>query len=202
MAGRLIAGVALGLLTGAAALAHDAPVILGAFRNGDHDGRIALASGFVCPERIGPYIRDAVGQSGPNEQAVFCSYYALDGIYGTVRILPLDGRFDGPASLASQFALQTGSGAKVVAQATATVAGKGTTPAVYSRTYETSRLETLHYRVRYSSAPVRGWVVQVISEYAAPRDDATRNLFLNWAYGPALAALRTRSPAVAQMATK
>ena len=175
--------------------AHDTTVALGAFRYGPHDGRIARASGFVCPDRIGPYIRDAAGQSGVSQKRVFCSYYARDGIYGTVRILPLDGQFDGPGLLAGQFSQEAGSGGRIVAQTTLSIAAAGRVLPVFSRTYETSHLENLHYRVSYASAPVRGWVVEVISEYASPRDDATKTVFLDWVYGPGLAALQPRHTA-------
>lgn len=188
----LLAVWSLALVSISLASAEGATLALGAFRDGPHDGRIARASGFVCPDRIGPYIRDAAGQSGVSQQKVFCSYYALDGIYGTVRILPLDGSFDGPDLLAGQFSQEAGSGGRVVSQKPLSFTLDGKVLRVFSRTYETSHLENLHYRVRYASAPVRGWVVEVISEYASPRDDATRTIFLNWVYGPGLAALQPR----------
>ncbi len=195
MVRRLLAVFSLALVSTSFAGAHGATVALGAFRDGPHDGRIARASGFVCPDRIGPYIRDAAGQSSVSQKKVFCSYYALDGIYGTVRIQPLDGQFDGPGLLAGQFSQEAGSGGRVVSQKTLSFAGAGKVLPVFSRTYETSHLENLHYRVSYASALVRGWVVEVISEYASPRDDATRTEFLKWVYGPGLAALLPRHAA-------
>ncbi len=195
MVRRLLVLWALALVSTALASARGATVALGAFRDGPHDGRIARASGFVCPDRIGPYIRDAAGQSSVSQKRVFCSYYALDGIYGTVRILPLDGQFDGPGLLAGQFSQEAGSGGRVVAQKNLSFAAAGRVLPVFSRTYETSHLENLHYRVSYASAPIRGWVVEVISEYASPRDDATKTVFLDWVFGPGLAALRPRHAA-------
>ena len=191
----LLAVWGLALVSSSLASAHGTTVALGAFRDGPHDGRIARASGFVCPDRVGPYIRDAAGQTGVSQKKVFCSYYALDGIYGTVRILPLHGQFDGPGLLAGQFSQEAGSGGKVVAQKTFSFSAAGRMLSMFSRTYENSHLENLHYRVNYASAPVRGWVVEVISEYASPRDDATRTVFLDWVYGPGLAALQPRQVA-------
>ncbi len=200
MVRRRIAVLGLALIGGAFANAHGATDALGAFRDGPHDGRIARASGFVCPDRVGPYIRDAAGQSGMSRKRVFCSYYALDGIYGTVRILPLAGKFDGPSLLAGQFSQEAGSGGRVVAQKSRSFHSASGPLHVFTRTYETSHLENLHYRVSYASAPVLGWVVEVISEYASPRDDATKTVFLNWVYGPGLATLQPRQAAGASPA--
>jgi hypothetical protein len=192
---RLFAALGLALAGSTLASAHGATVALGAFRDGPHDGRIARASGFVCPDRVGPYIRDAAGQSALSQKRVFCSYYALDGIYGTVRILPLAGKFDGPGLLAGQFSQEAGSGGRVVAQKTRSFPAASGELRVFTRTYETSHLENLHYRVSYASAPALGWVVEVISEYASPRDDATKKVFLNWVYGPGLTSLQPRQDA-------
>jgi hypothetical protein len=200
MVRQLFALFGLVLVSSTYASAQGTTVALGAFRDGPHDGRIARASGFVCPDRVGPYIRDAAGQSGMSEKRVFCSYYALDGIYGTVRILPLKGKFDGPGLLAGQFSQEAGSGGRVVDQKTRSFHAASGLLRVFTRTYETSHLENLHYRVSYASAPALGWVVEVISEYASPRDDATKAVFLNWVYGPGLATLQPRQVAGASPA--
>ena len=156
------------------------------FKDGPKGEKIHIASGFACPERIGRYVRDAVGESDLLAGTDFCSYYALDGVYGTVKLTPRRGRYDPASSLTSAFVEQEGIGAKDVGQKTVELGPKGDQAKVYTRTYETARLETLHYRIAFSGAAVGKWIVETAVEYAEPRDDQVRQNFLNAVYGAAL----------------
>ena len=63
----------------------------------------------------------------------------------------------------------------------------GTSPiSVYSRTYETAALETLHYRIQFASGTVGGWAVEATIEFATPRDDDKQRDFLNAVFTEAL----------------
>lgn len=155
------------------------------FKDGPNGEKIHIASGFVCPDRIGRYIRDAVGESDLEAGTDFCSYYALDGVYGTVKVTPLAGSYDPASALTSSFVEQEGIGAKEVGEKTIALGPKNAQAEVYTRTYETARLETLHYRITFSGAAIRGWVVETAVEYAEPRDDQVAQDFLDAVYGAA-----------------
>lgn len=161
------------------------------FVDGDKGIKTHTASGFICPERIGRYVRDAVGEGGsPSDGKVFCSYYALDGIYGTVQLTPVSGSYNAQSALADDFVEQVGIGGKQVSEKTVTVKpadnAKGAesfTPVkVYTRTYETAHLESLRYQIKFTGAAINGWAVEAIIEYASTRDDATAQNFLNFVY--------------------
>lgn len=142
------------------------------------DGGKRHPSGFVCPARIGHFERDAVGDKDSESNAGFCAYSAQDGTYGTITLSLLSGPYDPKLALASDFTQQEGIGAKRIGEATA----KAGPLSIYTRTYETSRVESLHYSILFTAAPVGAWAVEATVEYADPRDINAKNEFLNTVY--------------------
>ncbi len=140
-------------------------------------------SGFVCPAKIGLFVRDAVGERDPKSQTVYCAYSALDGVYGTIVLVPLAGPYDPKTALVSDFLEQEATGGKKLGERSVALGGAG---GIYTRTYETTSLEDLHYRVLFTASAVGNWAVQVTMEYASPRDDALEQEFLNAVYAGAL----------------
>lgn len=158
------------------------------FVDGAKDTKVHAASGFICPLKIGLFERDAVGQSNPQQGADFCTYSALDGVYGTVTLKPLSGAYDAKASLAPEFAVQEGSGGKKADEGVVKLANGGASPlAIYTRGYETSALEDLHYRVLFTGAAFGNWAVETTVEYAEPRDTPYQREFLETVYRAATA---------------
>jgi hypothetical protein len=159
------------------------------FADGAGGAKVHVASGFVCPAKIGIFERDAVGETNPQTGADFCAYSALDGVYGTITFLPQRGSYDPKQSLADDFAEQQGTGGKEIAEGTTSIAtGASSQPlAVYTRSYETAKLEELHYRVTYTGAAIANWAVQTTLEYADPRDTNEAQLFLRAVYAGATA---------------
>jgi hypothetical protein len=157
------------------------------FADGAGGAKVHSASGFVCPQQIGHFERDAVGERDPQAGADYCAYSALDGVYGTVTLVPLRGAYDPKALLAPDFVVQEGTGGKMVGEATQILGQKTAPLSVYMRTYETTKLETLHYRILFASAAVGPWAVEVTIEYADPRDTDKEADFLNAAYAEAMA---------------
>ncbi len=153
------------------------------FTDGPNNTTVHEASGFICPLKIATFERDAAGPRDPERGADYCAYSALSGVYGTIIIMPLPATFDPKAILAGEFAVQEGTGGHVIDETVRPV-GPANLP-VYLRTYETARLESLHYRTLFASAAVGAWVVQVILEYAAPRDKEIETDFLNAVYSAA-----------------
>jgi len=164
------------------------------FKDGSAGEKIHIASGFACPDRIGRYIRDAVGESDLESGTDFCSYYALDGVYGTVKLTPLTGAYDPASALTSAFVEQEGIGAKEVGEKTIALGPKDAQAKVYIRTYETARLETLHYRIAFSGAAIGNWIVETAVEYAEPRDDQVAQDFLDAVYGAAQTEIGAAKP--------
>ncbi|HVZ67966.1 MAG TPA: hypothetical protein VG891_00785 [Rhizomicrobium sp.] len=151
-------------------------------KNGD---KVHTASGFVCPRAIGTFVRDAAGEADPEMQTASCSYSTLDGVYGSVTLVPLRDGYQPKSSLAPQFEQQEATGGKMVWQGTVNI---GKPPlAVYIRLYQTAKLEELKYTVLYSGSVVKNWAVETTIEYADPRDAAEKNMFLNGVYEAALA---------------
>ena len=188
MAGRL-AGVAFAVMCVSPALAQTGAQTGGdVFADGADNAKIHK-SGFVCPLHLGPFERDSVGQSDVDSGADFCSYAALDGVYGTIKLIPLAGAYDPKASMAQDFTEQEQTGSHQIGE-TNTTAG-----ALYTRTYETSKLEDLHYRVTFAGAAVNGWAVEVTTEYADPRDTPEEKDFLVAVY--AAAGKQIKAPALA-----
>ena len=158
------------------------------FSDGPANAKIHAASGFACPGKIGLFERDAVGERDPSANADFCAYSALDGVYGTITLVPLTGPYDPKAALAPEFVEQEDIGGKRIGEGTVKVGGAG----VYARTYETTSLEDLHYRTLFSASAVGNWAVQVTVEYASPRDDAVKQEFLNAVYAGAFKKLAAK----------
>ncbi len=170
---RLLAVAAL-LLVAARAEAQD-----NGFTKGPDGSVVHDASGFVCPLKIGSFTRDTAGLRDPERNAYYCAYSALSGVYGTIIIMPLPATFDPKAMLADEFAIQEGTGGTVIDEHVHAVGPTGNAVPVYMRTYETARLESLHYRTLLASAAVGAWAVEVIVEYVWPRDKQTETVFLN-----------------------
>ena len=193
------------MMTTRLALALIVPVLLSAmqasaqdlsdsFADAANGAKAHRASGFVCPQQIGHFERDAVGEFDPQAGADFCAYSALDGVYGTITLAPLHGDYDPKALLAPQFVVQEGTGGRMVGEATQSLGPKTAPLSVYTRTYETAKLEMLHYRIQFASAVVGNWAVQVTIEYAEPRDNDAQVLFLNTVYAEAVAKLAAARP--------
>lgn len=174
------------LLTAAGATAQPAVSPTASFTDGTHDAKVHTASGFVCPDRIGRYVRDAVGESDLETGSDFCSYYALDGVYGTVTLTPFTGTYKPAQSLTPAFVEQEGMGGKQVSEKTIALGEGAKKLQVYTRTFETAHLETLHYRIIFAGADIGHWVVETTVEYAEPRDDDVKQAFLDWVYTKAV----------------
>jgi hypothetical protein len=146
------------------------------------DGGKAHVSGFVCPAKIGIFERDAVGEKDLDDGADFCAYSAFGGVYGTIVLTPLSGAYDPKVSLADAFSQEEGIGAKRVGEGNAKLPGS---PPVYTRTYETSALETMHYKLLYSGAAVGNWAIETTIEFFEPRDTPAQKEFLTAVYAAA-----------------
>lgn len=158
-----------------------------AFVDARDGAKLHGASGFSCPAKIGLFERDAVGEADPQDGADFCAYSALDGVYGTITLTPLTGPYDAKASLAAGFVEQEGTGGKRIAEGMANLPTKSGTPvlSIYTRTYETAKLEDLHYRVLFAGAQFKDWAVETTIEYADPRDTPVEEQFLRAVYAAA-----------------
>ncbi len=185
---RAVFAAAFGVLAASSALAADSN---SPFVDGAKDVKVHSASGFVCPLKIGQFERDAAGQANQQTETDFCAYSALDGVYGTVTLTPLTGVYDAKASLADDFAVQEGTGGKQVGEATLKLAPLE----IFTRSYETSHLADLHYRVLFAGAAVGNWAVETTIEYAEPRDNADQKEFLDAVYRAAAAEIKTSSGA-------
>ena len=147
------------------------------------DGAKVHASGFVCPQRIGDFERDAVGEYDPEKNEDFCAYGALNGVYGTVTLQPLNAGYDPKASLAGEFEEQEATGGKRIAEKPVKL--NGSPLSIYTRTYRTARAEELEYRILFTGAAVKNWVVEATVEYADPRDTQVQSEFLQAVYAAA-----------------
>lgn len=180
----ILAALSIALATSSAS----AQVAGGDFADGANDAKIHVASKFSCPQIAGHFERDAVGQSDPETSADFCAYSARDGVYATITLKPLAGTYDAKTSFAHAFEVQENTGGKKVFEAALKYPGRPGTPPldVYTRSYETSALEDLHYRVLYAGSTVGNWAVEVTVEYAETRDDADEKAFLDTVYRAAV----------------
>lgn len=142
------------------------------------DGAKLHVSGFVCPARIGPFERDAVGEADPEKSSDFCAYGARDGVYGTITLTPLAGPYDPQQALAPKFREQEAIGGKKLFE-TAIHSGA---LSIYTRAYRTARAEALEYRILFAGAAVKNWVVEATVEYGDPRDAQTEANFLHAVY--------------------
>jgi len=164
------------------------------FTDGAAGAKVHESSGFVCPLKVAGFERDAVGVRDPQAKADYCAYSALDGVYGSVVLQPLPKSYDPKAVLAADFAVQEGSGGKLLSEWVQPVGPKAAPLTVYLRSYETAHLETLHYRTLFASAAVGAWAVQVTVEYADPRDKDLEQAFLEATYAAAVAKLAAPNP--------
>ncbi|HLY05038.1 MAG TPA: hypothetical protein VKR31_04760 [Rhizomicrobium sp.] len=157
------------------------------FADGANGAKVHVASRFVCPAKIGSFERDAAGETDPGTGADFCAYAALDGVYGTIRLTPLHGAYDAKQSMANDFAEQEGAGGKRIAEKDTAILPESHGPAitVYTRTYETAKLEDLHYRVQFAGAAIGNWGVETTIEFAEPRDLPEAQGFLRAVYAAA-----------------
>jgi hypothetical protein len=162
------------------------------FADAPNGAKTHVASGFVCPAKIGAFERDAVGESDPETGADFCAYAALDGVYGTIKLVPIRASYDAKQSLAGDFAEQEGTGGKQISETGLPISSiAGATPLiVYTRTYETAKLEDLHYRVLFTGAAVNNWAVEATIEFAEPRDIPDEQHFLRAVYAAAQSEIR------------
>jgi hypothetical protein len=152
------------------------------------DAKVHSASGFVCPLFIGHFERDAYGERDPSLGSDFCAYSARDGVYGTITLTPLKGvAYDPKTALQAEYTEQEGIGGKMVGEKQIAIgAGKIAPIAVYTRTYETAALETLHYRILFSGGTIGNWALEATVEFATPRDDDAVHDFLEAVYSEAL----------------
>ncbi len=151
-------------------------------------------SGFICPLFIGRFQRNAYGERDPSHGTDFCAYSAIDGVYGTVTLTPLKTAYDPKAALAQEFAEQEGIGGKLIGERTMNIGGGANPISVYARAYETAALETLHYRILFSTGTVGAWAIEATVEYATPRDDQKQRDFLNAVYAGALTHIAKAPP--------
>ncbi len=165
---------------------------LDTFNDGADNAKVHK-SGFVCPLHLATFERDAAGQSDIDSGADFCSYAALDGVYGTITLIPLTGAYDPKTSMVQQFTEQEQTGGHKIAEGDAKF---GTGDPVYARTYETSKLEDLHYRVTFAGAGINGSAGEVTTEFADPRDTPEQKDFLDAVYEAAAKAIAA-TPALA-----
>jgi hypothetical protein len=177
MKGRLL--FASAALSAAPALAQNS---VDTFTDRD-DGAKVHVSGLICPQRIGEFERDAVGEAEPQRSQDFCAYSALDGVYGTISLQPLNGGYDPKTALADDFREQEATGGKRLLETNVRL--NGSSLSIYTRTYSTARAEALDYRIVFAGAAVKNWVVQVTVEYADPRDTQTEAEFLRTVYAMA-----------------
>ncbi len=173
-AGKGIAAALL-LLAAVPALAQE-----GGFADGPNGAAIHV-SGFVCRLKIGTFERDATGLRDAGTGADYCAYSALSGIYGTLIIRTLPSPFDPKNVLAPEFRVQEGTDGHLIDEAMQKIAAIP----VYTRIYETARLQSRQYRTLYASAAVGAWSVVAIVEYAHPQDKGLANAFLAAIYGEA-----------------
>jgi hypothetical protein len=169
------------------------------FKDGPDEAKVHTASGFVCPLFIGHFERDAYGERAPMLGSDFCVYSALDGVYGTITLTPLKAPYDPKTALLPEFTEQEGIGGRIVGESTQKIGGGATPICVYSRTYETAALETLHYRILFSGGTVGNWAVAATVEFATPRDDDKLKDFLNAVYTEALVRIAKVAPPQGQV---
>ena len=164
------------------------------FNDGPDEAKVHTGSGFVCPLFIGHFERDAYGERAPMQGSDFCAYSALDGVYGTITLTPLKAAYDPKTALQQEFTEQEGIGGRIVGESTVKLGGGAAPISVYSRTYETAALETLHYRIMFSTGTVGNWSIEATVEFATPRDDEKLRDFLNAVYTEALVRIAKVAP--------
>lgn len=174
--------------------AHAQTTDIDAFKDAPDEAKLHSASGFVCPLFIGHFERDAYGERDPSQASDFCAYSALDGVYGTITLTPLKAAYDPKTALVPEFTEQEGIGGHIVGETTIAMGGGAAPISVYTRTYETAALETLHYRILFSGGTVGDWALEATVEFATPRDDEAERDFLKAVYAEALAHIAKQAP--------
>jgi hypothetical protein len=164
-----------------------------AFKDGADEAKVHV-SGFVCPQFIGHFERDAYGERDPSLGSDFCAYSARDGVYGTITLTPLKAAYDPKTALVPEFTEQEGIGGKMVSEKTMSLGGGATPISVYQRMYETAALETLHYRILFSGGTIGSWALEATVEFGTPRDDDAERGFLDSVYAEALAHIAKIAP--------
>lgn len=154
----------------------------GTFADAKDGAKLHVASGFVCPAMIGRFERDAAGSTDVEIGASACAYSALNGVYGTITLTPLAGPYDAKTALAREFVQQEATGGKRIAETVVNLGSKDEPLAVFTRTYETARAESLSYRTLFAGTAVGNWGVAVTVEYADPRDVKDEKDFLTTIY--------------------
>jgi len=152
------------------------------FTDARDGAKVHAASGFVCPAKIGRFERDA---AGPDIGADFCAYSASAGVYGTIRLVPLDGPYDPKTSLAPAFVAQEALKARRIADGMTMLPLKPQPVTAYARTYETAVLNDQHFRVALEGAQFGNWAVETTIEYVDPRDTTLEADFLHAVYSAA-----------------
>jgi hypothetical protein len=188
---RIIFALACAALALAPAFADD-----DAFADAKDGAKQHIASGFICPQKVGRFERDAVGVRDPLGQTDYCAYSARDGVYGTIVLSPVKSGFDPKEALASDFVVQEGTGGRKSSEDTLPF-GPGGRLSVYVRTYDAAKIEAMRYRVLFACAAVGNWAVEVEVEYGDPRDKDAKNEFLNAVYDAALKTFAAPAPAPA-----
>ena len=193
---RALTGAAFLVLAATPALAQTTDI--DTFKDtGNDQAKLHVASGIISPQFIGHIERDAFGERNPSTGADFCAYSAIDGVYGTITLPPLKGPYDAKTALAAEFTEQEGIGGKIIGEHTMNIGGTATPISVYSRTYETAALETLHYRILFSTGTVGQWAIEATVEFATPRDDEKQRQFLDAVYTEALVHIAKAPPPTA-----
>lgn len=193
--------LALAALAFAASPALAQTTDIDAFKDAPDEAKVHAASGFVCPQFIGHFERDAYGERDPSLGSDFCAYSARDGVYGTITLTPLKAAYDPKTALVPEFTEQEGIGGKMVGEKTVLLGGGRTPISVYQRTYETAALETLHYRILFSGGTIGNWALEATVEFATPRDDDAEQQFLDTVYAEALAHIAKLAPAAPVLAS-
>ncbi|MEI9995993.1 MAG: hypothetical protein WDM91_15465 [Rhizomicrobium sp.] len=188
--------LALAVLAFAAAPALAQTTDIDTFKDAGDEAKLHTASGFVCPQYIGRFERDAYGERDPSIGSDFCAYSARDGVYGTITLTPLKGAYDPKTALAQEFTEQEGTGSKLIGEGALKLGGGKAPLPIYTRTYETGALESGHYRILFSSGTIGSWALEATVEFATPRDDDAQRAFLDAVYAEALAHVAKAPPAV------
>lgn len=157
------------------------------------NGALVHASGYICPQIIASFQRDAAGLRDPVSGAQSCSYSAPSGVYGTVVIEPMPDGLDPKTALLSAFRAEDAAGSEKVSDQIQAVGLEDTTISVYVRVYRKARLDQREYRTLYATAGFGIWAVEAIVEYTDPQDKDLNTVFLNAVYD--MAAKTVGSPA-------
>jgi|HubBroStandDraft_3_1064219.scaffolds.fasta_scaffold98347_2 hypothetical protein len=172
--------VGLALVSGALA---DSPERI--FADGVNGAKIHSASSFVCPQKIGSFERDAVGERDPRSGSVYCAYSKLDGVYGTIVLKPIVGGYDAKTSLAGEFEETESTGGHMIGENGEKIGPRADHAAVYTRTYEAAKLRDADFRILYAGAAIGNWALETTVEYSDPRDVEAETDFVNAVYSAA-----------------